>query len=410
MSAETKYRSALGESPLHTEELARLNRNYSTAQTLTDAQSKQSFLNKLLAPIRRILFSDYAAAQTEFQADLVRVLNRLSSLEDVRLWRMEDEQRGTLEGLERDFQKKLQQERDTLIGTLSQMESRVDAHQEQLAVLESVTKGLERILGAMSSDVAQAAATTSESDSSKQQLNAQSLNSDYRYVLLENRYRGSEEQISTRLSVYVDYFRGSTKPVVEIGSGRGEFLELLREANISAYGLEIDAAMQELCVQKSLDVRKVDGIAHLESCEDNSLGGLLAVQVVEHLTVETLETLLRLAAKKVVAGGYVIFETINTKSVLALCQNYFRDPTHAQPLHPQTMAFMAEMSGLEVKEIRELSPYPPEATLQSIPLEEFMTPSARQMAELINHNFSALNSILFGFQDYSIVATPDSRG
>ncbi len=410
MSAETKYRSALGESPLHTEELARLNRNYSTAQTLTDAQSKQSFLNKLLAPIRRILFSDYAAAQTEFQADLVRVLNRLSSLEDVRLWRMEDEQRGTLEGLERDFQKKLQQERDTLIGTLSQMESRVDAHQEQLAVLESVTKGLERILGAMSSDVAQAAATTSESDSSKQQLNAQSLNSDYRYVLLENRYRGSEEQISTRLSVYVDYFRGSTKPVVEIGSGRGEFLELLREANISAYGLEIDAAMQELCVQKSLDVRKVDGIAHLESCEDNSLGGLLAVQVVEHLTVETLETLLRLAAKKVVAGGYVIFETINTKSVLALCQNYFRDPTHAQPLHPQTMAFMAEMSGLEVKEIRELSPYPPEATLQSIPLEEFMTPSARQMAELINHNFSPLNSILFGFQDYSIVATPDSRG
>lgn len=400
-------KNALPESPLHSEELGRINRNYQLSQDLLNSQGKKTLFGRCARSLRKLLFGTYYDVQSEFQGDLVRVLNRLSSLEDARLWRLDDEQRGTLLAMERELRESLQREKDSLLGTISGLEARVTSQGEQLQMMDSVTKGLERILATLGAAREESSQSLPKPDEEVAANRENTKIKDYRYVLLENRYRGSEEQISKRLSVYLEYFVGEESPVLEIGSGRGEFLELLREKNVPSYGLEIDPAMQELCLKKDLDVRLEDGVQHLNACTDSSLGGLIAVQVVEHLDVKTLESLLQLAAKKVRSGGTIIFETINTKSLLALCQNYFRDPTHAQPLHPQTMAFMAEMAGLKVKEIRELSPYPAEATLQGIPIRDYMSPSARETAELINHNFTTLNSILFGFQDYSVVATPD---
>ena len=227
---------------------------------------------------------------------------------------------------------------------------------------------------------------------------------DYSYLLLENRYRGSEEVIADRLSVYVPYFQDLPGPVLEIGSGRGELLNLFREAKIQSYGVELDAAMVERSRALGLAVLYEDGIEHLRKQVSGSLGGVIAIQVVEHLPFPVLRDFLELCRKKVAKGGRIIVETIDTSSLIALSHNYFRDPTHTAPLHPETLRYLFELCGLEVLEVRKLSPFPAGFELQKIAAES-TDPALKGMLETENENIRKLNELLYGHQDYSIIAT-----
>jgi O-antigen chain-terminating methyltransferase len=162
--------------------------------------------------------------------------------------------------------------------------------------------------------------------------------------------------------------------------------------------------MVEASTLAGFDARLGDGIAHLRSLNDRSLGGVIAIQVVEHLTKSQLEELMRLCASKVEKGGKIVFETINPRSVLALSSNYFRDPTHIWPLHPDTLAYIMSLSGLEIEEVKLLSPVSTSALLKDIPVEEYMTPRWAHAISLINHNFKQLNELLYGYQDYCVIA------
>jgi hypothetical protein len=165
-----------------------------------------------------------------------------------------------------------------------------------------------------------------------------------------------------------------------------------------------DPAMVEEALQHGLDVRFGDGLAHLRTLEPGSLGGLIAIQVVEHLRPEQLKELFELSKSRVARGGRVIFETINPKSLTALSSNYFRDPSHVFPLHPDTLSYGLTLAGLKVEEIKYLSPVPAEAQLKEIPAEEYLTPRWVQTLNLINHNLRQLNELLYGCQDFCIVA------
>ena len=121
--------------------------------------------------------------------------------------------------------------------------------------------------------------------------------SEARYTLFENRFRGSEEQISERLKPYIELFVDSRLPVLELGSGRGELLSLLARAGVNAYGVDINQSMVDACVQKNLRAECEDLFTHLKNCEKRSLGGIIAVQVIEHLRLEELESLISLAAE-----------------------------------------------------------------------------------------------------------------
>ena len=165
--------------------------------------------------------------------------------------------------------------------------------------------------------------------------------------------RGSTAEIRGRQRAYVPDFL-SQGPVLDCGCGRGEFLGLLREAGVEASGVDADADMVAYARGEGLDVEQADLVAHLESLEDGSLGGVFAAQVVEHLPPPVLLRFLELAHAKLRPGGLLAAETINPLSPLAL-RNYFADLTHAQPLVPETLAMLARHAGFAEVETRFLN-------------------------------------------------------
>jgi SAM-dependent methyltransferase len=208
------------------------------------------------------------------------------------------------------------------------------------------------------------------------------------YFAFEARMRGSTSAVRERQQAYAADFRDAA-PVLDIGCGRGEFLSVLRAAGIESRGIDADADMAAYSRGEGLDVEQADAIVYLESLGDESLGGIFAAQLVEHLPPPTLVRLLELAASKLRPGGLLVAETINPLSPLAL-RNYFADLTHAQPLVPETLALLAEQAGFREVETRFLNE----------PDEKLDVPDD----PLIAANVRRLNELLFGPLDYAIVA------
>ncbi len=200
--------------------------------------------------------------------------------------------------------------------------------------------------------------------------------------------RGSTTGVRARQEHYLDDLRDAA-PVLDVGCGRGELLSVLKAAGIDSRGIDADADMAAYARGEGLDVEQADAIAHLESLEDGSLGGIFAAQLVEHLPPATIVRLLELAHAKLRPGGVLIAETINPLSPLAL-RNYYADLTHAQPLVPETLALLAEQAGFRDVATRFLNE----------PDERLAVPDD----PLIAGNVRRLNELLFGPLDYAIVA------
>ena len=391
------FAAAIGsaQEALASPELSFLNHNHSFP---LKEDARPGLLGRFRVRLRNFILGDYLQRESEYQAQLGRHLNAIQDRLKVALLRLEAQGLGSAYTAERTLMDRLAQvsaQSNQMLGTL---QSTSAAQELKLETLDSVTHGLERILSQLSKPAAQPVGNE-----------AAPASIDYSYLLLENRYRGNETEISSRLSIYPQVFTGAAKPVLEIGAGRGELQKLFREAGVPSYGVEQDAAMVERCAEQGLDVRSGDAIAHLEKLEDASLGGIIAVQVVEHLPYPVLTRLFELAARKVAPGGTVVFETIYSGSVVALTQNYFRDPTHQAPLHPDTMRHLLETSGLAVREIRKLSPFPEGAMLQEIPRADYMTPRWNETLDVLNRNIRRLNDLLYGHQDYCVIAESPAR-
>ena len=208
------------------------------------------------------------------------------------------------------------------------------------------------------------------------------------YFAFESRMRGSIDSVRERQRPYVDDFRDAA-PVLDLGCGRGEFLELLREAGVEARGVDLDADMVAYARGEGLEVEHADAVAYLEGLEDGSLGGIFAAQLVEHVPAPKLVRLLELAAAKLRPGGLLVAETINPLSPLAL-RNYYADLTHAQPLVPETLELLARQAGFGNVELRYLN----------APEDRLVEPADPVIAA----NVSRLNELLFGPLDYAILA------
>lgn len=412
---------------VHSEELQYLHRNYNFAPAL-NLDSIQSHrkgpIGKLIVKSKRKLLSvvwdllkGYFESEREFNANLVRHLSNASRYTDARdaasFWelirkidydvtkaierieRINDEQSAEIRSTERRMLDSLDISLSEVRQGVAELKTKASQHSAHLETLEGVGRGLETVVTEITRPVSVPQAEESEEVGTPP---------DYSYRLLENRFRGSEDEIRKRLSIYPPLFKEATEPILDLGGGRGECLELIKAAGMSGYIVDPDEAMIRAAQDKGLDARVGDGIAHLRSLDDNSLGGIIAIQVVEHLTKDQLEELSALASKKVVSGGKVIFETINPRSVLALSSNYFRDLTHVFPLHPDTLDYVMTLSGLEVVEVRELSPVSREAQLRPLEIDPYMTPRWAFAVETLNRNFELLNSLLYGFQDFCIIA------
>lgn len=217
------------------------------------------------------------------------------------------------------------------------------------------------------------------------------------YGDFEDHFRGSRESIKNNQKVYLKYFDGQ-KGVLDLGCGRGEFLELCRENGIDAKGVDLYEEFVEYCQQLDLDVVTDDAIKYLEDCPDSSIGGIFAAQLVEHLSTGQVVQLCRLAMDKLRPGSCLIIETPNPMS-LAIYRNWFYvDPSHHKPVHPYTMEYLLRKEGFTDIEVIFT-----ENSRTGETLPHLVSDTVSNLDEF-NAGLDKLTEIMFGSQDYAIIA------
>jgi SAM-dependent methyltransferase len=228
------------------------------------------------------------------------------------------------------------------------------------------------------------------------------------YVGFEDRFRGSQDAIRARLDDYVPIFAGASN-VVDVGCGRGELLGLLQQHGIRARGVDTNDAMVELCRARGFEVERDDALRFLERQPDASLGGLIAIQVVEHFDPAYLLRFLETAHHKLRAGAPLVLETINAACWMAFFETYLRDVTHRQALHPDTLRFLVQTSGFANVDVRFREPVRDGDRLERLPPAEAdavvaQRPELGALVAAINAHADKLNARLFSSMDYAVVA------
>jgi 2-polyprenyl-3-methyl-5-hydroxy-6-metoxy-1,4-benzoquinol methylase len=171
------------------------------------------------------------------------------------------------------------------------------------------------------------------------------------YLAFEDRFRGTRNEIKKRMRVYLPFLKRegisqSEGAILDVGCGRGEWLQLLRESNYSkASGVDSNASMVEQCRGHGLDVTLTDGISHLETLRSGALAVLTAFHLIEHLSFSQLMKLLAESQRVLAPGGLAIFETPNARNILVGASDFYRDMTHRNPIHPDTITFALESVG-----------------------------------------------------------------
>jgi O-antigen chain-terminating methyltransferase len=222
------------------------------------------------------------------------------------------------------------------------------------------------------------------------------------YVGFEDQFRGSREEIARRIEDYLPLFDGASN-VLDIGCGRGELLEMLKARGVSARGVDLNPSMAEECRARGLDAEAGDALAYLERQPDASLGGVIAIQVVEHLEPRMLRRLLDLAFLKMRPGAPLVLETINAACWMAFFETYIRDLTHARPLHPDTLKYLVQSAGFSSVDVRFRAPVRDEDRLPTV-AELGSDPQQIALARALNAHAERLNARLFSSMDYAVVA------
>ncbi|MNP55113.1 hypothetical protein D3C76_1497280 [compost metagenome] len=149
-----------------------------------------------------------------------------------------------------------------------------------------------------------------------------------------------------------------------------------------------------------MPVVKQDAINYLEKQEDNSIGGIFLGQVIEHIPFDSIIKLVELAWNKLMPGCYLIMETPNPQTLAIFNRSFYMDPTHVKPVHPLTVQFLTESVGFRESKIIYSGRVEKESALPHVQASL----DSIQNIEEINNSIDRLNDLLFGDQDYALIA------
>ncbi len=175
------------------------------------------------------------------------------------------------------------------------------------------------------------------------------------YSRFAERFRGSDEEIRLNMEFYRPYFAG-LESVLDIGCGRGEFLDLMRDLGVGARGIDLSAESVAQCVEKGLHAEVADLFQYLPTEVEGEFDGIMSSQVVEHLPPGQLPEMIRLCASKLRRGGVLVIETPNPECLAIFATYFYLDPTHTRPMPHQYVRFCMEEAGLTGIEVHTLSP------------------------------------------------------
>ncbi len=216
------------------------------------------------------------------------------------------------------------------------------------------------------------------------------------YFKFQNRFRGTRSVIKERQQMYVPYYLGKTAPILDIGCGRGEFLQLMHDNDIPAFGIDLYPEYVMEGELNGLDIRQGDGLAFLaESTE--SYGGIFVGQVIEHIPFSKLVELCFNAYNRLEAGGYLIMETPNPESLSIFTSSFYIDPTHIKPVHPLTLEYVLKEAGF--KDVRIV--YTDDSRPEQLPLIEG---DGIKNIDEVNRAVERISNTLFGSLDYAVIA------
>jgi SAM-dependent methyltransferase len=214
-------------------------------------------------------------------------------------------------------------------------------------------------------------------------------------VYFQARFGGDEPVIREQSESFLDHFAGR-KRVVDLGCGRGIFLDLLRERGIGGYGVDVDTRMVAQARERGLEAFEQDALAHLESLPAKSVDGVYARHVAEHVLPGDLVAMLRALRRALQPGSPVVFVTPNVSNLSVGAHTFWMDPSHLRPIPPDLFRFYLEVEGFTGVAVRTFQP-----SEQHL-YEDFTDTREKQNAQL-------LNQTLFGDRDYAVVGfQPDA--
>jgi len=209
-------------------------------------------------------------------------------------------------------------------------------------------------------------------------------------------FRGSRDDIKRRQSIYLPIIKQvcagiEHAQVLDVGCGRGEWLELLQEQQLNGIGIDINGLLVKECTERNLKVIKEEALQYLRQLPPDSIAAVTCFHIIEHLPFSMMIKLFDEAFRAVKTGGVVIFETPNPENLLVGACNFYLDPTHHHPLPPELTKYLLSSRGFARVEIKRLHPYPENSKITGTE------------PDLINR----LNDLLYGFQDYAVIGYKD---
>lgn len=216
-------------------------------------------------------------------------------------------------------------------------------------------------------------------------------------------FGGYEPDIKRLYSGFMGYFEGRAS-VLDIGSGRGYFLDLARDRSIGACGIDIDEEAIRSCSERGIKVIKEDALRFVSSLEDASLDGVFMGHIAEHFSPGYFIELIGTISRKMMPGSPMVIAMPNIMNLGVSACSFYLDPTHVAHIHPDYLEFLLVKNSFQVLEKKYYQPtIPAESRLERMDTGGLADDNVRRSLEALNRNIDKLNNLLFGNRDFAIV-------